>query len=125
MREEENAMARTKACERKYIDRIIEIKLQIDELNREKREIGDKLGYGTWRSRNMLGFVVKVYLSSDGWKVSWKDVAKSLAKRLDMSDEQLAAATYGHRTRTYSHPGITVAKDKAKNPFMSKTAHLA
>ena len=113
-------MARTKTVERQYIDRIIGIKQQIDELNREKREIAEKLGMGCHRSRNFPGMLVRIYNNSGGWRVSWKGVAEDLAKKFNVKD--LKPWTFGHRKRTYSTPCCSVAKDKSNpaNPLTKK-----
>jgi len=109
-------MARTNRQTRNYIDRIIEIKDSIDVLNAEKRAIANKLGMGTWRSRNFIGRLVKFTMGSGGWRVSWKDVAAGLARQLKMSDSDLLRATYGHRKQTYASPCVSVTKDTAKRP---------
>ena len=106
-------MARTNMQTRAYIAEIVSIKLKIDELNARKRIVADKLGYGTWRSRHLPGVKVLIKLASGGWRVSWKDVAKVLAKRLELTDSELTMATYGHRTMTYEHPSCSVCVDKA------------
>jgi hypothetical protein len=106
-------MARTKAQTRAYIAEIVSIKTQIDELNVRKRVLAEKLGLGTWRSRSIPGVKVLIGMTSGGWQVRWKSVAKALAKRLGMTDDELTRATYGHRTKTYGHPTCSVNKDKA------------
>jgi len=107
-------MARTNTQNRQYVDRIIRIKLEIDELTCEKQAIAKKLGLGTWRSSTFPGLMAKCYIGSNGWKVSWKGVALALAKRLGLSDREIEMAKRGHQSRTYSHPGVTVSKCSAK-----------
>ena len=109
-------MATTNTQRRAWIDRIIEIKNITDELNAEKRLIAKKLGYGTFRSRNNVGRLVRFALGSGGWRVSWKEVAKALAARLKMTEQELTQATYSHRSQTHASPSVSVLKDTAKRP---------
>lgn len=113
-------MARTRKQERAYIAEIVSIKTQIDQLNVRKRVLADKLGLGTWRCHSIPGVKVLIGHSSGGWKISWKGVAKALAKRLGLTDQEFSHATRGHRTKTYGHPTCSVAKDKSNrlNPAL-------
>jgi len=114
-------MARTKAQTRKYIDRIMAIKVEVDVLATEKRAIAKKLGLGTWRSINFPGLAVIAATGSGGWRVSWKEVALAFAKKLGMNDSQIREATHGHRTMTYAYPTVYVKKDTANwsNPKLA------
>ncbi len=112
-------MATTNTQMRRWIDRIIEIKDLTDELAAEKRVIAKKLGMGTYRSRTYIGRLVRFAMGAGGWRVQWKDVAKRLAKRLEMNDADLDRMTYGHRKMTYATPCVSVLKDKSKVPNLT------
>jgi len=112
-------MAITKTQKRRWIDRIIEIKDLTDELTREKRELAQKLGMGTYRSRSFVGRLVRFASGTGGWRVQWKLVAKALAKQLNMDDAALTRVTYGHRKMTHATPCVSVLKDTAKVPNLT------
>jgi len=112
-------MGTTNTQKRAWIDRIIEIKDLTDELAAEKRVLATKLGMGTYRSRTYIGRLVRFAMGAGGWRVQWKEVAKSLAKQLKMSDADLTKATWGHRKMTHATPTVSVGKDTARVPNLT------
>ncbi len=116
-------MARTKAQTRAYISEIVSIVEDIRVMNLRKRAVAKKLGYGTWRCRELPGIAVVCSRGSGGWVVQWKEVAKKFADRLGLNDAAVTAATHGHRKMHHRSPNVAVRKDKANrdNPKL-KTA---
>jgi len=106
-------MARTNAQTRAYVEELIHLKTEIDNMNVRRKIVAEKLGRGTWRSKRFPGIKVLIGFTSAGWRVGWQAVAKALARRLGMSDRELEMACYGHRTRTYGSPSCSVSRDKS------------
>ena len=106
-------MARTNAQTRAYINEIIEIKQEIDDLQVRKHELANKLGFGVHRSSDYPLVLVRVKRGGNGWRVNWKEIVEGLAKRFGLDIDKL---TVGHRHRTYRKPCCSVEGDRAKQP---------
>lgn len=105
---------RTNVQTRKYIAEIVSVHQQIAALNLRKRAIATKLGFGTWRSRELPGITVVCGQGSEGWVVQWKSVCKVLADRLKLSAQELRRETYGFRTNRHATPTVSVRTEKAR-----------
>ena len=114
-------MAVTNKQQAAWIEELIEIKADIDELNRRKHEIGKKLGFGTFRHAGFPLLKIVVGRGSSGFVVGWKSICESLCRRykLDINQEQL-----GHRTQKFRKPTVSVQGDTAApaNPNLKRVA---
>lgn len=117
-------MARTKAQSVAYLLEIAEIVEQIRVMNLRKHELGAKLGYGSFRTHELPGIVVRVERGGDGWSISWKKVAWTLAKKLGLSESQFKAQGKHEQKRTHRNPTVAVCKDTANwnNPKLQFVA---
>lgn len=112
-------MARTNKQTRAYIRRLVEIKGEMAALNKERAEIGQKLGDGTHRSWDLPGLLVRVSPGSCGFTTSWKAVCQSLCDRYGLS---MTRVSRGHAKRTHRSPTVAVCKDPAKQCNLKKGA---
>ena len=81
-------MARTKAQSVAYLLEIAEIVEEIRVMNIRKHELGDKLGFGSYRTHMLPGIIIRVERGGEGFTVSWKKVAWALAQKLGLSESQ-------------------------------------
>ncbi len=105
---------RTNRQTRLYIAEIVSIHQQLTSLNMRKRAVARKLGYGTWRSRDLPGIAVVCSRGSGGWVVQWKSVAQVLADRLKLSAQELLRETYVFRSNRHATPNVSVRTNTAK-----------
>jgi len=106
-------MARTNAQARAYISEIAEIIEQIRVMNVRKHELGEKLGFGSWRTRKLPHLVCVVARGGGGFSTSWKKLAAEFGERLDLSESQIESRSHRYRKHTYRNPTVALYKDKA------------
>ena len=106
-------MARTNAQARAYISEIVEIVEQIRVMNLRKHELGDKLGFGSYRTRTLPHIVIRVQRGGQGWSVSWKKLAQEFGELLGYSETKVESKGRRYRKRTHRNPSVAVCKDPA------------
>ena len=106
-------MARTKAQSVAYLLEIAEIVEEIRVMNIRKHELGDKLGFGSYRTHMLPGIIVRVERGCEGFSTSWHKVAKEFGELLGYSDDKVKACSRRYRKRTHRNPSVAVCKDSA------------
>ena len=114
-------MARTNKVQRSYINRIIEVRRDIEPvLESEVYAIADKLGIGNFRTHERSGLMVAVSgPPAGGTTTQWKKVAEELAARhkIPMSEVMSIARRHSSwRPPGCEHFRVTVKRDTAKCP---------
>ncbi|MEE9366021.1 MAG: hypothetical protein V3W44_04965 [Dehalococcoidales bacterium] len=106
-------MARTKAQTRAYISEIVDIVEQIRVMNLRKHELGNRLGFGTYRTRKLPHIVIRVQRGGNGWSVSWKKLAQEFGDLLGYSETTVESRGRRYRKRTHRNPSVAVCNDPA------------